>query len=91
MRGFMSGSGEAPKISKQFDNWLSTTISTADAEKRNKLLIDWRAAPGALDSHPRSEHLAPLFVIAGAAGKDKGSHDFSGKLMGVHISGYKFG
>ncbi len=44
MHGFMSESGEAQKISKQFDNWLSTTISTADAEKRNKLLMDWRAA-----------------------------------------------
>lgn len=91
MRGFMFGSGEAPKISKQFDNWLSTTISTADVEKRNKLLIDWRATPSALDSHLRNEHLVPLFVIAGSAGKDKGSHDFSGKLMGVNISGYKFG
>tara|TARA_R110002050_G_scaffold149251_1_gene275644 strand:- start:9884 stop:10696 length:813 start_codon:yes stop_codon:yes gene_type:complete len=91
MRGFMSGSGEAPKISRQFDNWLSTTMLIADAEKRNKLLIDWRAAPGALDSHPRSEHLVPLFVIAGAAGKDKGIQDFSGKLMGVNVSGFKFG
>lgn len=91
MHGFMSGSGKASKISKQFDNWLSNTIETADAEKRNKLLMDWKTAPGALDSHPRSEHLVPLFVIAGAAGKDRGSHDFSGKLMGVNISGYKFG
>ena len=28
-------------------------------------------------------------AIPGAAGKDKGSHNFSGKLMGVNISGYK--
>ena len=90
MRGFMSGSGEVPKISKQFDDWLSITIEAADAEKRNKLLMDWRAAPGALGSHPRSEHLMPLFVIAGAAGKDVGKRDFSVKLMGVNISGYKF-
>jgi len=31
----------------------------------------------------------PLFAIPGAAEKDKGSHNFSGKLMGVNISGYK--
>ncbi len=48
MRGFMSGSEEALKVSRQFDNWLSTTITTAEAEQRNKLLIDWRAAPGLL-------------------------------------------
>lgn len=90
MHGFMSGNREVPEISKQFDDWLTTTISIADAEKRNKLLMDWVAAPGALGSHPRSEHLVPLFVIVGAAGKDKGIQDFSGKLMGVNISGYKF-
>ncbi len=90
MRGFMSGSGDAPKFSKQFDNWLSNTLETADAEKRNKFLMNWEAAPGALESHPRSEHLVPLFVIAGAAGKDVGKRDFFVKLMGVNISGYKF-
>jgi aromatic ring-opening dioxygenase catalytic subunit (LigB family) len=91
MRGFMSGSGEVSMVSRQFDEWLSTTILTADTEKRDNLLTGWKAAPGALDSHPRSEHLVPLFVIAGAAGKDIGNQDFSGKLMGVNISGYKFG
>ena len=35
------------------------------------------------------EHIVPLFAIPGAAEKDKGSHNFSGKLMGVNISGYK--
>jgi len=90
MRGFMSGSKKASEISKQFDDWLSTIISIEDAEKRNKALMDWKDAPGALESHPRSEHLLPLFVIAGAAGKDIGKQDFSGKLMSVNISGYKF-
>jgi len=90
MRGFMSGSEKASEISKQFDDWLSTTISIEDAEKRNKALMDWTDAPGALESHPRSEHLVPLFVIAGVAGKDIGKQDFSGKLMSVNISGYKF-
>ena len=52
--------------------------------------MDWTDAPGALESHLHSEHLVPLFVIAGAAGNDIGKRDFSGKLMSVNISGYKF-
>jgi aromatic ring-opening dioxygenase catalytic subunit (LigB family) len=43
--------------------------------KRNEMLINWENAPKARESHPRNEHLTPflLFVIAGAAGTDKGS------------------
>jgi aromatic ring-opening dioxygenase catalytic subunit (LigB family) len=54
------------------------------------MLINWENAPKARECHPRSEHLAPLFVVAGASGSDKGSRDYSGLLMGINVSGYKF-
>jgi aromatic ring-opening dioxygenase catalytic subunit (LigB family) len=91
MRGFMSGSPTVATISKQFDEWLADTVAIQDSDTRNGTLIQWRQAPGARDCHPRSEHLAPLFVAAGAAGNDTGHRDYSGILMGVSISGHKFG
>jgi hypothetical protein len=33
----------------------------------------------------------PLFVVTGAAANDEGKLDYSGTLMGLKISGYKFG
>lgn len=90
MQGFMSGSSSAAGNSKQFNEWLTHTIEISDPEKRNETLINWKKAPKALDSHPRSEHLAPLFTVAGAAGTGKGALDYSGSLMGVSVTGYKF-
>jgi aromatic ring-opening dioxygenase catalytic subunit (LigB family) len=91
MRGFMSDNPTVEMASKQFDDWLADTVSIHDSEIRNATLIDWRQAPGARYCHPRSEHLVPLFVIAGAAGKDAGHRDFSEILMRVSVSGFRFG
>jgi len=91
MRGFMSGSSNTIVNSEKFDNWLSKTVLNSNINKRNFALMNWQKAPAALESHPRSEHLVPLFVIAGAAGNDIGMIDYTGTLMGVKISGYKFG
>ncbi len=91
MRGFMSGSPSVAAISKEFDEWLADIVSMQDPDKRSEALIQWREAPGSRDCHPRSEHLVPLFVAAGAAGNDTGHRDYSGILMGVSISGHKFG
>lgn len=91
MHGFISDDTDAYENSEKFDGWLTETITTKDINKRNTALINWQNAPSARDCHPRSEHLAPLFVVAGAAGNDAGQVDFTGKLMGVKISGFKFG
>jgi len=90
MRGFMSGDERVGMISKQFDDWLTFAVETTNVEQRNQLLINWRQAPGALESHPRSEHLVPLFVAAGAAGNDLGKKDYSGMLMNATVSSFKF-
>jgi aromatic ring-opening dioxygenase catalytic subunit (LigB family) len=91
MRGFMSGSSSAANDSKLFDDWLTATVEKSDPDKRNESLVNWEKAPGAKSSHPRSEHLIPLFVAAGAAGNDAGTRDYAGTIMEVNVSGYKFG
>jgi len=91
LRGMMSGNQAISKISEQFDKWLNHAVENKNSEIRNQLLTQWLGAPGARESHPRSEHLAPLFVVAGAAGNDLGKQDFSGTLLNVKISSYRFG
>ncbi|NJM85464.1 MAG: dioxygenase [Leptolyngbyaceae cyanobacterium SL_1_1] len=54
-----------------FDNWLQATLLSGDLDA----LLDYRQhAPFALKSHPSEEHLLPLFVALGAAGKGARSH-----------------
>jgi len=91
MQGFMSGGTSAIENSEKFDNWLSKKVLNTNINERNSILMNWQKAPSAMESHPRSEHLVPLFVIAGAAGNDTGLIDYTETLMGVKISGYKFG
>jgi len=53
-----------------FQNWLidicTGPISQAEREQN---LIDWQKAPSARYCHPREEHLLPLHVCLGMAGK----------------------
>jgi aromatic ring-opening dioxygenase catalytic subunit (LigB family) len=91
MRGFMSGDAGVAATSRRFDEWLAEAVAIGDPEKRKEALVGWRKAPGALDCHPRSEHLVPLFIAAGAAGGDPGRQDYSAQLMGVSISSHVFG
>ncbi|MDT8264389.1 dioxygenase, partial [Roseomonas sp. DSM 102946] len=52
---------------------------------------DWEQAPGARACHPREEHLIPLLLAAGAAGEDSGQRDYSDRVMGKALSGFRFG
>ena len=76
--------------SRQFDRWLSQTIS-AGREQRNRRLLDWQQAPDALTAHPRAEHLLPLMVAAGAAGEDAGIKIFEDGIPDVTVSAFRFG
>jgi aromatic ring-opening dioxygenase catalytic subunit (LigB family) len=77
-------------MSAQFDAWLGAAIEAAPAE-REQLLANWHDAPGARASHPRSEHLLPLMVVAGAAGNDPGRIVYHEQMLGKMFSGYQFG
>lgn len=71
MRAFASQSTIEPDHGNNaFQNWLIETC-TADLtpEEREQRLLDWSKAPAARYCHPREEHLLPLHVCQGMAGK----------------------
>ena len=86
MRGF------APAFtakSQAFDAWLGEAM--ADPGRRDDAIRHWDQGPYAREAHPREEHLAPLFVVAGAAKGEPGRTAFRDVAMDVAISGYAFG
>jgi aromatic ring-opening dioxygenase catalytic subunit (LigB family) len=75
--------------SEAFDAWLSAALS--DPATRDNAIRHWDRGPYAREAHPREEHLAPLFVAAGAAEGEPGRQVFKDIAMDVAISGYAFG
>lgn len=85
------GPGPGDQDAEQFDNWLTKTLTEASAAEREAQLSNWENAPGALGSHPTSEHLIPLMVAVGAAADAPGTRDYNERLLGKAISGFRFG
>lgn len=83
------GSGMAR--ARQFDDWLTDAVTSADTARRDRLLTHWADGTEAHYAHPREEHLIPLMVAAGAAGADKGMRVYNGDVIGWRVSGYRFG
>jgi 4,5-DOPA dioxygenase extradiol len=83
MSAFFNPSQKTIKGSKDFNLWLKSTLLLADEDaesmtlaerkkhfdNRIKALENWEQAPGARISHPREEHLLPLFMVAAAGGE----------------------
>ncbi len=90
LREFFSSNESASMASAQFDDWLGKAVESAPAE-RERLLAHWQEAPGARLSHPRSEHLIPLMVAAGAAASDAGRVTYREQMLGKMFSGFQFG
>ncbi len=90
LREFFSPDAAAGAASAQFDAWLGAAIAASPAE-RERLLSNWQNAPGARSSHPRSEHLIPLMVAAGAAGDEAGKITYHEQMFGKMFSGVQFG
>lgn len=90
MRGY--GDSRFTPISAEFDDWLTTAVESAPAE-RDALLVDWTRAPHARLCHPpgAEEHLLPLLVAAGAAAASEGHKAYSEKIMETTISAFRFG
>jgi aromatic ring-opening dioxygenase catalytic subunit (LigB family) len=76
---------------KQFDAWLTEASTTQSGAARERALTNWKAAPGALACHPRSEHLIPLMVVVGAAYEDPGVCTYKDAVFGKSVSGFRFG
>ena len=86
MRGFGPAFTEKSRV---FDRWLEEAV--ADPATRADLLRRWDEAPYAREAHPREEHLAPLFVAAGAAEGERGRVAFRDEVMDVALSAIAFG
>tara|TARA_R110002049_G_scaffold165815_1_gene331701 strand:+ start:2748 stop:3578 length:831 start_codon:yes stop_codon:yes gene_type:complete len=90
MRGYGDARFTAP--SEAFDDWLTQAVE-AEPGRRHAALGDWARAPHAPQCHPPGdqEHLIPLMVAAGAAGKDKGRKIYSEQVLKTQLSAYRFG
>ena len=91
MRGYGDTSFTEP--SERFDEWLTNTVESVDSNERLVALANWSEAPHALDSHVlgAEEHLLPLMVIVGAAGRDKGHKIYSQQVLKTQLSAFQFG
>jgi len=90
MRAFFTAdSRESARKNEVFENWLMQTCSdkNMDEREREKRLIHWQNAPEARYCHPREEHLLPLHVCYGAAGR-AASKRFAIDMLGKKASLY---
>jgi len=68
---FTSESSGINEQNRSFEDWLVETISDtnlSEADRQDRLL-NWTEAPSARFCHPREEHLLPIHVCYGAAGR----------------------
>lgn len=91
LRYFASTAPRVVEAAQRFDDWLTGAVEEPDQEQRSRALKSWLASPEAQFCHPRAEHLAPLFVVAGAAGGDRGRRTYSDFIIGKAVSGFQFG
>lgn len=91
LRALFSQDDRDNEASSRFDDWLNAVVTAADPGDRDAGLVAWEAAPGARDAHPRSDHLLPLMVAAGAAGGDRGRRVYADVMAGKAVSGFQFG
>jgi aromatic ring-opening dioxygenase catalytic subunit (LigB family) len=62
--------GAPDPLNDAFQDWLIETCAGEQTpQELERRLLDWEAAPGARYAHPREEHLLPLHVCAGMAGR----------------------
>lgn len=58
--------GQTPAYVRDFPEWMSSRLASGDIDA----LLSYREqAPDAVNAHPSDEHLLPLYVALGAAGK----------------------
>lgn len=77
MRAFFAPETEEIKAANQgFEDWLEETAASEllTEEERYARLLHWEKAPYARFCHPREEHLLPLHVCYGMAGRACDEH-----------------
>ena len=88
LQRFTDGDG---RDAETFDRWLTAAATAPDPGERTRALTGWASAPAARAAHPRAEHLLPLMVVAGAAGRAPGRRAYADVIGGKPFSGYEFG
>ncbi|EAT10929.1 dioxygenase [Bermanella marisrubri] len=84
MRAFFSSlSHQDEEKNLAFEDWLKDvcTDESLNESQRESILANWQDAPYARFCHPREEHLLPLHVCYGLAGRAADSHE-SVKVLG---------
>lgn len=68
---FSESASQADEGNEAFERWLIETCADEglDEEERTRRLLAWESAPHARYCHPREEHLLPLHVCYGFAGR----------------------
>jgi 4,5-DOPA dioxygenase extradiol len=65
LRDLARDTGKTPAWARRFDDWLAKAVAAGDTDA----LLDWETAPEARRAHPSEDHLLPIFVAMGAAGR----------------------
>jgi len=89
LRDLDRSNGGTPEWARRFDEWLAKAVVAGDTET----LLDWeRAAPEPRRAHPTEDHLLPIFVAAGAAGKGvRGKRIHQGFSLGsLSLAAFQF-
>lgn len=86
LRGF--GDRRFTLPSRQFDDWLTSTLMQP-GDVRADHLVHWAEAPGGLVAHPTAEHLIPLLVAAGASGAPA-DKVYGELVLETAVSGFRF-
>ncbi len=70
-----------------FQKWLTEACTGQGSQaERERLLVEWETAPSARYCHPREEHLLPLHVCVGMAGRP-GKLVFDDYILGKRAIG----
>ena len=90
MKAFFTPSTAAMEsMNESFEQWLMDTCTNEafTEQEREQRLLHWEEAPAARFCHPKEEHLLPLHVCYGFAGKIA-RQSFSWQVMGKKVSAY---
>lgn len=79
--------------SRQFDDWLTTSLIDSSPAERTAALELWEHAPSARIAHAHEDHLIPLLVAVGAAEQDRATRNYHEDAFGGYVttSGFRFG
>ncbi|MCB1666024.1 MAG: dioxygenase [Pseudomonadales bacterium] len=90
MRAFFApATAETRRMNEDFERWLVQTCTSTELSEveRRQRLQEWTQAPSARYCHPREEHLLPLHVCYGFAGKASSRH-FGMSILGKQASAF---